>query len=287
LKGGDGDDILIGRYGADVLIGGVGRDTASYATSLTGVEVRLDPFLGTGAGGEATGDQLIAVENIVGSSRSDVLVGDFQGNLILGGEGNDAIIGREGADTLYGEAGNDTLLGGVEDDFLSGGAGADIIGGGAGNDAADYSASGAGVSVNLATGVGLGGDAQGDVLVSIENLIGSAFDDTFVGKANFWDNVFDAGAGNDTITGGLGADTFVFRLAEGSDTITDFAAGAASGDAVLLANFGAAFDSFAEVIAAAAQVGADTIINFGGGQTLTLQNVTLGNLNAGDFLFGP
>jgi hypothetical protein len=29
--------------------------------------------------------------------------------------------------------------------------------------------------------------------------------------------------------------------------------------------------------------GADTVFDFGNGQTLTLQNVTLGNLNAGDF----
>jgi hypothetical protein len=55
---------------------------------------------------------------------------------------------------------------------------------------------------------------------------------------------------------------------------------------VELHGFGASFDSFAEIIAAATQIGADTIIDFGGGQTLTLQNVALANLAAGDFLFG-
>ncbi len=99
--------------------------------------------------------------------------------------------------------------------------------------------------------------------------------------------MFDGGAGDDTMTGGLGNDTFVFRFAQGSDTITDFAAGVASGDVVRLDNFGTAFDSFAELIAAATQIGADTVLDFGGGQTLTLQNVTLANLNAGDFIFGP
>ena len=38
-------------------------------------------------------------------------------------------------------------------------------------------------------------------------------------------------------------------------------------------------------MAAAAQIGVDTVIEFGGGDTLTLENVLLDDLNAGDFLF--
>ncbi len=51
----------------------------------------------------------------------------------------------------------------------------------------------------------------------------------------------------------LGNDECVFRFNEGADTITDFVAGGTA-DAVQLAGFGAGFDSFAEVIAAATQV---------------------------------
>jgi hypothetical protein len=40
------------------------------------------------------------------------------------------------------------------------------------------------------------------------------------------------------------------------------------------------------VIAAATQSGADVAINFGGGTTLTLANLTLATLNADDFVFG-
>ncbi len=286
LDGGDGDDVLVGRYGGDILSGGAGIDTIVYTNSLTGVDVRL--FNGLAIGGEANGDIFTSIENIIGSAtRTDTLAGDDNANSIWGGGGNETITGRDGMDHLFGEAGNDTLLGGAADDVLVGGAGNDTFGGGVGNDTADYSASAAGVTVNLQAGTGVGGDAQGDALVSIENVIGSAFNDVIIGKANATVNVFDGGAGDDTLTGGLGNDTFVFRLAQGADTITDFAAGAASGDVVRLANFGAAFDSFAEVIAAATQVGADTIIDFGAGQTLTLQNVTLANLNSNDFLFGP
>ncbi len=54
--------------------------------------------------------------------------------------------------------------------------------GGAGIDTASYAASSAGVSVSLMTGLGSGGDAQGDTLIRIENLTGSALDDTLEGN---------------------------------------------------------------------------------------------------------
>jgi Ca2+-binding RTX toxin-like protein len=47
---------------------------------------------------------------------------------------------------------------------IAGGAGADTIRGGSGTDTADYSASASAVTVNLATNVNTGGDAQGDSL---------------------------------------------------------------------------------------------------------------------------
>jgi Ca2+-binding RTX toxin-like protein len=288
LTGGDGNDVLSGGTGgADVMSGGNGIDTLDYSLSPNGVDVRL--FSGAAAGGSANGDTYSGIENIIGAAtKTDTIAGDAGANQIWGGGGNETITGREGSDTLHGEAGNDTLLGGADSDVLIGGIGADTLGGGSQDDLVDYSASDAGVTVNLQTGSGTGGHAQGDVLVSIEDVIGSAFDDVIVGKNNVWDNVFDGRGGNDTYTGGLGNDVFVFRASSGADTVTDFSAAAASNnDAVQLVGFGAAFDSFAEVIAAASQVGADTVIDFGGGQTLTLQNTTLASLAAGDFIFGP
>src|SRR5215510_10930025 len=66
--------------------------------------------------------------------------------------GNDTIFGFGGADTIFGRGGND---------IIDGGAGADVIDGGVGFDTADYSESTAAVTVNLATGRGFGGFAQG------------------------------------------------------------------------------------------------------------------------------
>ena len=80
----------------------------------------------------------------------------------------------------------------------------------------DYSASSAGVTVNLATGIGRGGDAEGDTLINIEHVIGSAFDDTFRGGAVR--GQFIAGDGNDTMIGGSLFDWF--EGGNGNDTFT-------------------------------------------------------------------
>jgi Ca2+-binding RTX toxin-like protein len=124
-----------------------------------------------------------------------------------------------------GTAGNDVLPGSSEEDTISGLAGADTISGLGGNDTIDggtgmdtgsYSASPAGVTVSLATGLGSGGDAQGDTLQSIENLLGSAFADTLTGNAG--NNTITGGGGADTISGGLGADTL--NGGAGGDSLT-------------------------------------------------------------------
>jgi Ca2+-binding RTX toxin-like protein len=111
---------------------------------------------------------------------------------ITGGAGNDTITGMAGVDHLYGGAGNDTIVGG---------GGADILDGGTGTDTVDYSASSAGVTVNLATtGAQSGGDAAGDVLSNFENVTGSAFNDSLIGDAGA--NMLTGGAGDDVLIGG-------------------------------------------------------------------------------------
>ena len=60
------------------------------------------------------------------------------------------------------------------ENILSGGAGGDNLNGGIGKGTADYSASSAGVSVDLAGNVVSGGDAEGDTLSWIESLTQAA-----------------------------------------------------------------------------------------------------------------
>jgi Ca2+-binding RTX toxin-like protein len=194
LVGNGGNDTLFGGSGADSLFGGSGTDTADYSTSNAAVLVSL--LTNLGSGGDAQGDVLSSIENLVGSGFDDTLTGNASANNLAGGAGNDA---------LFGGAGNDSLFGGLGDDVLSGGTGSDVIDGGTGIDTADYSASGGAVTVSLATGIGSGGDAGGDTLTGVENLIGSAFADSLTG--NDGNNSLDGGAGNDSLFGGTGDDT--------------------------------------------------------------------------------
>lgn len=201
LNGGAGADTICGGAGNDVLIGGGGVDTVSYADATAGVTVSLASTSqqGTGGGGN---DTLNGFENLTGSAF---------------------------ADTLTGTAGVNVLTGGAADDTLLGGGGNDTFDGGEGTDTASFVDAASGVTLNLGV-VGAQASGVGSVrLTGIENLIGSAFDDTLTGSRG--DNVLTGGGGADTLTGGLGADRFMFTsiadapIGRSADTITDFRRG--------------------------------------------------------------
>lgn len=200
LIGDSGNDTLIGGEGADILDGRGGADTASYEMSLAGVVVNL--ATGSASGGDATGDKLVSIERVIGSNFNDVLTGSKGNNVLSGMEGNDILKGGLGADTLDGGSGIDTAV---------------------------YSDSSVGVNVNLTTGRGLGGTAQGDRLLNVENLVGSAFNDTLTG--NGADNILNGGGGNDRLVGGGGNDLLIGGLGKdaliggsGVDTVSYSAA---------------------------------------------------------------
>ena len=127
-------------------------------------------------------------------------------------EGASATYGTDGADhvrykwsrsaLVYGGAGDDTLdaSGSSASHVLDGGAGADLLIGGVGRDAASYLFAGAAVTVNLADPSIRAGEAVGDTLVSIENLVGSSYDDNLTGDTG--DNKLSGQSGNDTLDGG-------------------------------------------------------------------------------------
>ena len=99
---------------------------------------------------------------------------------------------------------------------VRGGLGADTLNGGSGNDFADYSDSAAAVTVFLNGGAGVGGTAAGDQLLSIEGVIGSAFNDSIVGTSA--NETLLGGTGNDTLIGGVGADSL--DGGAGTDTVS-------------------------------------------------------------------
>ena len=78
-----------------------------------------------------------------------------------------------------------------------------------GNDGIDlivYINSPTGVTVDLVTGIGSGGTAEGDFLENIEQIRGSNFDDRLIGNDNF--NSLSGRDGNDTLEAGIGAGLF-------------------------------------------------------------------------------
>jgi Ca2+-binding RTX toxin-like protein len=114
------------------------------------------------------------------------------------------INGTNGGDSLYGAAAADVINGLNGDDSLKGFGGADRLDGGNGIDTVFYGDSSAGVGINLDTGRGVGGSAEGDRFISIENVFGSSFNDSIIG--NTASNQLHGQEGNDVIKGGGGND---------------------------------------------------------------------------------
>jgi len=169
-----------------------------------------------------------------GSEKADTLTGGADADTLYGFGGADKLTGGAGDDVLAGMAGNDTLLGGDGEDYILGGAGSDTIDGGAGADWAAYEDAASGVKVDLtltASQNTLGGGS--DKLISIENIYGSAFNDTLIGDAGV--NYLAGGDGHDSLSGGKGEDN-LFGGA-GADTLLggqndDYMQGGAGADLI-------------------------------------------------------
>ena len=92
------------------------------------------------------------------------------------------------------------------------------------------------------------------------------------------DDTLDGGKGNDTLEGDLGLDTFVFNTGGGKDHITDFT----DGEDHIKSDMVTSMTDFDNLVIK--QKGADTVIHFAGGDTLTLDHFVATNLNYGDFV---
>ena len=197
-----------------------------------------------------------------GGDGDDIINGRGHGDMMFGGDGDDIINGHGGGDMMYGEAGNDTLLGQGGSDIMDGGSGNDTLLGQGGHDT-------------------LFGGAGDDVLDGgggRDTLSGGTGNDTLIGGGN--NDTLIGGDGDDVLIGGTGDDLFVYRDGDGTDTINDFTTGDDVIDLIGVSGIAA----FTDVKAAATQVGADTLIDFGGSDQITLLGVDVNTLNPDNFL---
>lgn len=233
IFGNSANNILRGRAGNDIINGGLGTDTAVFAGARSAYTITQNGQVTTVTGPDGTDtlrnveflqfdDQTVAVTptgglDVYGDATNETITGTALNDIISAGDGTDQVNGLGGDDTLNGGLGNDTVNGGDGNDTLTGGLGNDTLVGGAGVDTAIYSGSNAGVTVNLATGSASGGQGT-DTLSEIENVVGTAFNDTLTGDGNA--NTLNGNGGQDTLNGGAGRD----RLIAGAGVQTTSAA---------------------------------------------------------------
>jgi Ca2+-binding RTX toxin-like protein len=198
LNGMGGDDVLEGGFGSDVIDGGIGDDAADYREAIGSI------FADLGGNGDLGGyvletndigpygpssvvsssDNLIAIENIIGSRYGDRLYGDARANILAGGQGSDIIYGGAGHDTLSFFYNNGAI-------FL------------------DLN-TGSAQETTTVEGTVLATDntISIDLFYQFENVIGSNFGDRIYGDIG--DNILSGFGGNDILYGSLGNDTISF-----------------------------------------------------------------------------
>jgi beta-glucanase (GH16 family) len=205
------------------------------------------PLATAGSGGSAvappTDGGPETAQTFVGSDAADTWFGGQSNDQAWLGGGDDVANGLKGDDTLNGGEGADRLYGGQGDDVVAGDAGNDFLHGNMGDDTVSGS--------------------TGD-----DTLLGGQGNDLLVGgDGNDW---ISGDRGDDTLSGGAGTDTFHFAQGSGHDVITDF--NTWEGDHLQLEP---------GMTWTASQEGSDVVVDFGGGDQVTLQNVQLASLHDG------
>lgn len=261
-NGSDIDRITSMRHGDILVLRGFGYSNYgdfqddTITSSESGFDIMLDP----GNGYElhidfASGHWLNSsniyfslgdiARTVAGTASADNLHGIHGGDnfLLLGG--NDLAYGYGGDDTMWSHAGNDTLYGGDGDDYVLGDQGSnDLYGeegddtlrgssngnnymdGGNGTDVAQYKKDTVALKIDLEVST----QAKGDVLVSIEGIMGGTGDDTLEGNEQdnyLWgylgDDIVLGREGADYLIGDSGSDVFVYEsLDDSTDSSSDF-----------------------------------------------------------------
>ena len=264
-----GDDLYLdndqgGDLGQDTVFGGLGEDTIQ------------------GGGGDDLFDGQWGSDLIYGGLGDDLIYGGDQFDTIRGGEGNDTVDGGKGRDLVYLNQGDDLYLdndqgGGWGRDTVFGGLGEDTVQGGNGDDVFDGQWGNDSISAGLGNDVVYGG-TQHDFIDAGEGndtVEGGKGRDTILLGADddvYVDTAQTGVLGQDTITGGDGADRFEFQDVMSADEITDFEVGV--DELQLTQSLWGGGLTEAQVVSTYASVTAEGVLfDFGGGQSVLLQDM--------------
>lgn len=179
------------RYNRDARDGGRLGIVVDLETSFDGFSIK-----GTIRDGFGNLDTVIDIERVIGTRFNDVFVGSRMNNNFSGGEGRDSYAGEEGWDVIQ----FDRYHGRTEPS--------------------------AGIRVDLSRSSGQvinDGFGNTENVSGIESIRGSWLNDQVKGNAEA--NEFSLGLGRDTMTGGGGADYFVWESLDEfgqGDRVTDF-----------------------------------------------------------------
>ena len=245
-----------------------GLTNADYPLSIVATAITLDTDL---EGDNATSNASVVLS--IDSFSTDVV--GTSGVKTIGTNKSEQVIGLDSqADQIAGGSGADVIKGFTTTDNSK-------------QDLADYSVAATGdaittgVKVNLQSGRGSFGHAEGDTYVGIEGAIGTNFADTFTARAG-QRNIFSGGLGNDmflaklstlgnntqfdTFQGGAGSDTLSLRSLPAGPTTVDLrkASQDFNGDGTIDASLGSI----------------ENVATSNNADTITLLNAAGGNVNS-------
>ncbi|ESQ85366.1 hypothetical protein ABAC460_23710 [Asticcacaulis sp. AC460] len=238
LDAGAGNDHLDGKSGADTMIGGSGNDTYIVDSSNDAIT----EFAGGGA-------------DFVNASVTYSLSADLEVVILTGSAAVNAT-GNAGNNTLTGNAGNNILTGGLGNDtYYVQNIGDNVVElAGEGKDqifsTATYTLYGRVVENLTLTGT------------SAANATGNSLSNALTG--NDGANIINGMGNKDVLTGGLGADIFLFTAGSGLDTITDFSI--AQNDTININ----AYTGGAMTPAMVSQTGLNVVITLSSGNAITV-----------------
>ncbi|SJM89308.1 beta strand repeat-containing protein [Crenothrix polyspora] len=200
--------------GAQTIISTSASAVTVAVTSAAGVQTVI-----TGAGADVINAATTATVNTINTGAGNDTI-----TVLATASGNYAVDGGSGNDTMTGGAGIDTLLGGLGNDSLNGRGGADSMTGGDGSDLYYVdSAADVVIETNAITSTG-GIDTVNSYLgayslgANVEN--GRVMATTVANlTGNGLNNVLYAGAGNNTLDGGLGVDTADYSYTSSSVSV--------------------------------------------------------------------